>query len=67
MGWGIVLPLLVWVLALFDGLVLQWLLDPDETPTGEELIDSLVRTMTLILEPNPEIKRRATRKRAAHA
>jgi hypothetical protein len=29
------------LIAICDGLVLQWLLDPDATPTGEELISSL--------------------------
>jgi AcrR family transcriptional regulator len=29
------------LIAVCDGLVLQWLLDPDSTPTGEELISSL--------------------------
>jgi AcrR family transcriptional regulator len=38
------------VLALFDGLVLQWLLEPDAIPSGEELITALVETMALALE-----------------
>ncbi len=29
------------LIAVCDGLVLQWLLDPDATPTGEELTSSL--------------------------
>jgi AcrR family transcriptional regulator len=29
------------LLAVCDGLVLQWLLDPAETPTGKELVESL--------------------------
>ena len=29
------------LIAVCDGLVLQWLIDPDETPHGEELISSL--------------------------
>jgi AcrR family transcriptional regulator len=29
------------LIAVCDGLVLQWLLDPDETPRGDELISSL--------------------------
>src|SRR4051794_14384829 len=29
------------LIAVCDGLVLQWLLDPAETPSGEELISSL--------------------------
>src|SRR5436305_1323616 len=31
--------------ALFDGLVLQWLLDPDAVPSGDDLIDALAATM----------------------
>jgi hypothetical protein len=29
------------LIAVFDGFVLQWLLDPDDTPSGHELIASL--------------------------
>jgi len=29
------------LIAVCDGLVLQWLIDPDETPGGDELIASL--------------------------
>jgi AcrR family transcriptional regulator len=30
-----------YLIAVFDGFVLQWLLDPEDTPTGEELIATL--------------------------
>ena len=30
-----------WLMAVFDGFVLQWLLDPEDTPSGQELIVSL--------------------------
>jgi hypothetical protein len=40
------------LMALFDGLVLQWLLEPDAVPSGEELISALAETMTLVLEDN---------------
>jgi AcrR family transcriptional regulator len=30
-----------YLMAVFDGFVLQWLLDPEDTPDGEELIRSL--------------------------
>ena len=38
------------LMALFDGLVLQWLLDPDEVPSGDELIDALATTMRVALD-----------------
>jgi AcrR family transcriptional regulator len=30
-----------YLIAVFDGFVLQWLLDPEDTPTGQELIATL--------------------------
>ena len=38
------------VMGLFDGLVLQWLLEPGAVPSGDELITALVDIMTLALE-----------------
>lgn len=38
------------LMAVFDGLVLQWLLEPAETPSGDELVTSLADTMALMLE-----------------
>ena len=38
------------LIAVCDGLVMQWLLDPDETPTGEELISSLGSALTRALQ-----------------
>ena len=35
------------MLATFDGLAFQWLLDPASTPTGEALVTSLVEWVTL--------------------
>ena len=49
-------------MALFDGLVLQWLLDPDETPRGEALFTSLVDTIALALDV-PRPARNAGRRR----
>jgi AcrR family transcriptional regulator len=40
----------VLLIALFDGLVLQWLLEPDAIPSGEEQITALVKTIALALE-----------------
>jgi AcrR family transcriptional regulator len=39
----------VFFLALFDGLVLQWLLEPKDVVVGDELIGSLVTTLRLVL------------------
>jgi AcrR family transcriptional regulator len=38
------------LIAVCDGLVLQWLLDPDETPTGDQLISSLGSALARALE-----------------
>jgi AcrR family transcriptional regulator len=51
------------LMALFDGLVLQWVLDPDEAPTGEELFDALAVTMRIALEAEKRPSR--TRKAVA--
>jgi AcrR family transcriptional regulator len=37
------------MLATFDGLAFQWLLDPAATPRGEDLVESLVEWVTLAL------------------
>jgi AcrR family transcriptional regulator len=34
------------LLAIFDGLVIQWLLDPEETPAGADLFEALVEMVT---------------------
>jgi len=41
------------LIAVCDGLVLQWLLDPDETPRGEELISSLTAALARALPQAP--------------
>jgi AcrR family transcriptional regulator len=41
------------LIAVCDGLVLQWLLDPEEAPTGEELSSSLGSALTLALRSAP--------------
>jgi AcrR family transcriptional regulator len=50
------------LMALFDGLVLQWLLDPDETPSGGELFGALASTMRVVLDgaKTPKSRRRRT-------
>jgi AcrR family transcriptional regulator len=41
------------LIAVCDGLVLQWLLDPAETPSGEELISSLGPALSQSLQIAP--------------
>ena len=41
------------LIAVCDGLVLQWLLDPAETPNGEELISSLGPALSQSLQVPP--------------
>jgi AcrR family transcriptional regulator len=38
------------LIAVIDGFVLQWLLDPDETPSGEQLVTALRDVMALALD-----------------
>jgi AcrR family transcriptional regulator len=35
------------VMATFDGLIIQWLLAPDQVPTGQQIADTLRRTVAL--------------------
>jgi AcrR family transcriptional regulator len=41
------------LIAVIDGLVLQWLLDPDETPSGEDLVTALGDAIALALDHGP--------------
>jgi len=41
------------LIAVCDGLVLQWLLDPDATPTGEQLISALGAALDRALQNSP--------------
>jgi AcrR family transcriptional regulator len=41
------------LIAVCDGLVLQWLLDPDSTPTGEELMSSLGSALGRAMQTAP--------------
>ncbi len=34
-------------MATFDGLIIQWLLDPQRVPDGELIVETLQRTATL--------------------
>jgi AcrR family transcriptional regulator len=38
------------LMAVFDGLVIQWLLDPERTPRATELADALIEAMTVVLD-----------------
>jgi AcrR family transcriptional regulator len=52
-------PLVVssFLMAVSDGFVLQWLLSPEETPTGEELIVSLGGALSLALTQVEDLAR----------
>ncbi|MFI4992815.1 MAG: TetR/AcrR family transcriptional regulator [Solirubrobacterales bacterium] len=41
----------VLVLALVDGLMLGWLIDPDATPSGEELLDAVIAAAGPLVAP----------------
>ena len=41
------------LIAVCDGLVIAWLLDPEATPTGEELAQSLGTALSIALEQDP--------------
>ncbi|HEV2944229.1 MAG TPA: TetR family transcriptional regulator C-terminal domain-containing protein [Solirubrobacteraceae bacterium] len=41
----------VLVLALVDGLMLGWLIDPGATPSGEELLDAVIATAGPLVAP----------------
>ena len=41
------------LIAALDGLVLQWLLEPADTPRGDELVASMAEWMSLALEQDP--------------
>jgi AcrR family transcriptional regulator len=43
------------LIAVCDGLMLQWLLDSDETPDGGELVTSLGAALSLALEEMPDL------------
>jgi AcrR family transcriptional regulator len=41
------------LIAVCDGLLLQWILDPEKTPSGEELISSLGSALSQALKQTP--------------
>jgi len=42
----------VLVLALVDGLMLAWLIDPDSVPGGQELLDAVIAAVGPLVEPS---------------
>jgi len=52
------------VIALFDGLVLQWLLDPDQVPKGEELMTAIMEMTALVRDESGAPPKRRSRPRA---
>jgi AcrR family transcriptional regulator len=44
----------VLVLALVDGLMLGWLIDPDATPSGEELLDAVIAAAGPLVAPGSQ-------------
>jgi AcrR family transcriptional regulator len=47
------------LIAVCDGLILQWLLDPEETPTGDQLNSSLGVALTRALQQSEPVLRPA--------
>ena len=42
------------IIAVFDGFAVQFRLDPEDTPTGDQLISALSAALTTVLEQSPE-------------
>jgi AcrR family transcriptional regulator len=45
----------VLVLALVDGLMLGWLIDPDATPDGEQLLDAVIAAVGPLIEQGTDV------------
>lgn len=45
-----------YLIAVCDGLMLQWLLDPEETPTGEELVATLGVALTAAIKAQESVE-----------
>lgn len=52
------------LLAVFDGLVIQWLLDPERAPRAAALVDSLVEAMRIALADSDSTDRRVPSRRS---
>ena len=50
------------LIACFDGLLLQWLIDPLDTPDADALVDALADTMRLALKQQPSRRRERTKR-----
>jgi AcrR family transcriptional regulator len=59
------------LLAVFDGLVLQWLLEPAAVPTGDELVEAMAEWMAIALEqsttPTKRLSKASPRRSKASA
>ena len=42
------------MIAVVDGLAIQWLLDPADTPSGEELVGALGTAIAVALDHGPD-------------
>ena len=51
------------LMAVFDGLVIQWLLDPERTPRAAQLADALIDAMTVVLASKDKPASRAAKRR----
>jgi len=51
------------LMAVFDGLVIQWLLDPERTPRAAQLADALIEAMTVVLASKDTPASRAAKRR----
>ena len=51
------------LMAVFDGLVIQWLLDSEHTPRATELADALIEAMTVVLASKNKPAARAAKRR----
>jgi AcrR family transcriptional regulator len=54
------------LLAMLDGLVFQWLLEPGDVPSGEELVEALAEWMNLALEQETASRQSAARAKSPH-
>jgi hypothetical protein len=45
----------LFVIAVFDGLAVQFRIAPEETPSGDQLVDALVAALAAALEQDPDM------------
>jgi hypothetical protein len=44
----------LFLIAVFDGLAVQFRMAPEDTPSGEQLVDALTAALASMLEQNPD-------------